>query len=76
MQTPREILKTKQTYARFNCQDAVYSLPLIAGKWYPVTEHYGMCGRIIDKNGEAYLLDIGAVVISPLWQVKVVEVSL
>ena len=69
-------MKTKQTYIRFICQNSAYSLPLIAGKWYPVTEHYDMCGRIVDEKGEAYLLAMDAVVISPRWQVKVVEVSL
>ena len=76
MKLPREILKATQTYVMFKCQDVVHSSPLIAGKWYPVTEHYDMCGRIVDEKGEAYLLDMDAVIISPRWQVKVVEVSL
>ena len=70
-------MKTKQTYVRLCLSDDyVFSAPLTNMKWYPVTEHYDMCGRIVDEKGEAYLLDMDAVVISPRWQVKVVEVSL
>ena len=76
MKLPRETLKVKQTYVKFVCQDAVYPTPVVVGKWYPVTEHQGMCGRIVDEKGEAYLLDMDAVIISSRWQVKIVEVSL
>tara|TARA_R100000541_G_C1897352_1_gene84039 strand:+ start:72574 stop:72786 length:213 start_codon:yes stop_codon:yes gene_type:complete len=70
-------MKTYQTYVRLALsEDYISSKPFTNMKWYPVTEHYGMCGRVVDDKGEAYLLDMDAVKLSPRWQVKVVEVDL
>ncbi len=67
-------MKTYQIYVRLVLSEDYTSL--VTMKWYPVTECHGMCGRIVDNRGEAYLLDMDAVKLSPRWQVKVVEVDL
>ncbi len=70
-------MKIYQSYVRLTSPEGYGKNKIITSmKWYPVTEHYGMCGRIIDNKGEDYLIDTDAVKLSPHWQVKVVEVNL
>jgi hypothetical protein len=71
-------MKIYQTYVRLVLSEDYTSL--VTMKWYPVTDCHGMygrmCGSIVGDKGEAYLLDMDAVKLSPRWQVKVVEVEL
>lgn len=70
-------MKIYQAYVRLTPPEGHGKNKIITSmKWYPVTEHYGMCGRIINNKGEDYLIDMDVVHLSSNWEVKVVEVTL
>mgnify|MGYP000451071578 CR=1 FL=1 len=67
----------EQIFVRYINTKTVHSLPVVTGKWYPVTIHEGRCGRIIDETLEPYLVDIQNISKKQdIWQMKSVSINL
>jgi len=67
-------MKIKQTFIRTLKYDPC--IPLFAKDWYPVTKSLGLCYKLLDENGDVYLVDGDAAEACPNWEIKTVEVEL
>ena len=65
-----------QLYVRLT-RDVPYAEDFTKDRWYPVTTHDNICGRIVDNKGLTYLLDLDIIKSNAVaWEYKTIKVTL
>lgn len=72
----RKKVEINQLYVRLT-KRVEHAKDFTKDRWYPVTTHDNICGRIVDNKGLTYLLDLDIIKSNAVaWECKTIKVIL